>query len=161
MIVFHTRNLNHVTYKRLILRMLWELYGYDLKRATQFLDVVKIEIHPLSDTNTAYFAHLKTTSGQKINPNMPSGVAGKNHIRLFLHDNRLNSMGLRLRENAERIGHEICHEILFLKWGTAGGRHVTEVHDRADRGEKFTFWFYTLKTWWKIPITIIDIRRLL
>lgn len=159
MIKFHTKNINETTYRRLIFRILYEMYNYDIERVLNFINDVTIEIHSTADTRLDYFQHLKTTSGQSLNPKITSGVAGHYHVRLFLHDGIFNMF--KFRENADRIGHEFCHEAYYIKYGSVGNRHVTTVHSRDNRQGKFTFWFYTLGSWLKLPITIIDIRNLL
>jgi len=160
-IIFHTSHIREGTYRWLILSILYRMYNFDLERVLNFVEKVTIEIHPTSDTKLQYFQHLKSTSGTKLNSKITSGVAGHYHVRLFLHDSILNGLGFRFRENADRIGHEFAHEALYIKFGSAGGRHVTEVHSRDNREGKFTFWFYVIGSWLKLPITIIDVRKLL
>ena len=156
-ILFFTKNLDKTRYRRVILRCVWETYNYDRKKALKFLKLVKIKLYPLSATKLEFFEHFKTTSAQKLNPKMPSGHAGKYEVTVFLHDTKLTSLGFRFRENVERLGHELDHEILFVE---GKKDHVTPVHNRNYNKGKFSFWFWTLKPYRRIPITIIDVRDL-
>jgi len=161
-IIFHTKHISEERYKWLITSILYRMYDFDMTRTLEFLEKVTIEIHSTEDTQLQFFQHLKSTSGTKLNSKITSGVAGHYHVRLFLHDSKFNALGFRFRENADRIGHEFSHEALYMKFGSVGGRHVTEVHDRNNRDGKFTFWFWMFNnSWIKLPITIIDIRELL
>lgn len=159
-LIFYTDNLNQKQYTRLCYMILYKLYNHDYKKVMQFLNTVKIEIYPLSKTVEHFFDHIKTTSGQKINTKQPSGVAGKFNVKLFLHDKKLSSLGFKFRENADRIGHEFGHEKLWLDYGTTSGHWVEAIHDRDNREGKFTFWYWTLKPFIRLPITIIDSRNL-
>ena len=161
MITFHTDHLDQVRYKRLIIYILWWLYSNDLKKARKFLDIVDVHIWKKQDANLDFFRHVLSTSGGELNTNIPSGVAGQNRVDLFLHDTRFTSLGFRLRENASRIGHEFAHEAYWLKHGTDRGSWVTVIHKYADQRIVFKFNFYILRSWWKIPITLIDIRSYL
>ena len=161
MITFHTDNLDQTRYKRLILYILWYLYSNDLKKATKFLDTVDVHIWKKEDANLDFFKHILSTSGGKLNTGIPSGVAGQNRVDLFLHDTKFTSLGFRLRSNASRIGHEFAHEAYWLRHGTNRGSWVTVIHRYVDQGITFKFNFYILRSWWKIPITVVDIRRYL
>jgi len=161
MITFHTDHLDQTRYKRLILYILWWLYSNDLKKATKFLDTVDVHIWKKQDVNLEFSKHLTTTDGQKLNSKIPSGVAGQNRVDLFLHDTRFTSLGFRLRENAKVIGSEFAHEAYWLKHGTNRGSWVTVIHKYLDQGIVFKFNFHILRSWWKIPITLVDIRRYL
>ena len=77
-----------------------------------FLKLWNIDIFDLSKTDTIFFKHVRTTSGQKINQDMPSGVTGQFVITLYLHD---SNNEFKERENSDRIQHEICHAILYSK----------------------------------------------
>ena len=159
-LIFYTEKINEKQYKRLCYRILYELYNHDHKKVVFFLGHVRVEIYPLSKTTTKYFEHIKTTSGQKINPNQPSGVAGKFNVKLFLHDSKLSGLGFKFRENADRIGHEFGHEKLWLDYGTSSGHWVEAIHDRDNKEGKFRFWHWTLKPFVLLPIHIIDSRNL-
>jgi hypothetical protein len=104
-------------------------------------------------------AHLKvynignTTSGQKINPDMPSGVTGKFRIDLYLHDSRNI---FKLRENSDRIQHEICHALLI---GTP--HFVSGVHDNINNRFTVNYWYWDRFKYTKFTLSIIDIRQYL
>ena len=110
-----------------------------------------IHLWPLCATNTQFFEHIKTTSGQKINPNMPSGVTGKYRIDLYLHD---SDNDFKARENSDRVQHELCHAILY---GTPN--FVKGVHDNV--GDRFIikFWYRSGLLWKRFQLSIINIKR--
>ena len=76
---FHTSNLNEGMYKHMIRNIVLNL-GKDVYDFVTFWD---IHIWGLESTNPQFFDHIETTSGQKINTNMPSGVTGKYRIDGF------------------------------------------------------------------------------
>jgi len=146
---FHTNNLNERLYTRMVRNILLHL-GADYKT---FMHEWKIQFYPLNQTNPDYFKHFKTTSGQKINPNMPSGATGKYVITLWLHDSKNEFM---TRENSDRIQHELCHAVLF-------GRQdwVSAVHNRQDNYRFFrNFWYWRFPIWRRMRLSIIDVRDL-
>ena len=146
---FHTENLNERLYTRMARNILLHL-GVDY---TVFMKEWKIQFYPLEQTNPLYFTHYRTTSGQKINPNMPSGATGKKVITLWLHDSDNEFM---TRENSDRIQHEICHAVLF-------GRQdwVKAVHTRQDTHRfMIKFWYWRFPFWRKMQLSIIDVRDL-
>lgn len=149
MIIYHTNNLNKRLYRNMIWNILYHLKAYPL----DFLKQWDIHIWGLEDTKPEFFDHITTTSGQKINPNMPSGVTGKYRIDLWLHD---SDNDFKARENGDRIQHELCHAVLFGK-----PQFVSGVHGKNDQGERFqiSFWFWKKVFWSRFYMTIIDIRE--
>lgn len=155
-VVNYTDFLNEKMYRRLIENILLHI---DPRPNTvkKFMDSWTIKLHPLSQTKEAYFQHTLTTSGQRLNPDMPSGVTGKFVIDLFLHD---SSNQFKFRENADRIQHEICHAKLY---GTP--YFVKGVHDLITptggyiKSFKFKFWTNRWMIWNMFDITVIDIRE--
>ena len=150
---FHTTNLNKRLYRRLIENQLLHLgVGvYD------FISSWDIHFYSLAQTESSFFDHVKTTSGQAINPNMPSGVTGQKEIRFWLHDSEND---FKNRENSDRVQHEVCHAVLFDKYGTQGGTWVNGVHQETKR---FTikFWYWHKFFWRRFQLSVIDIRKLL
>jgi len=146
---FNTSNLSERVYTRMIRNILLHL-GADYE---VFMAVWNIRIHDLKDTNTDFFKHFKTTSGQKINSAMPSGATGKYVMDLWLHDSKNEFM---MRENSDRIQHEICHAVLF------GKQHwVKAVHERQDNYRFFrNFWYWRFPMWRRMRLSIIDVRDL-
>lgn len=116
-----------------------------------------IRIIPLAQTDVKFFEHITTTTGEKINPNMPSGVTGKYTMDLYLHD---DDNEFKFLENSNRIQHEICHALLI---GTP--YFVKGVHDKISpsgaiiSGFKIKFWTNRWKFWKYLQINIIDIRK--
>lgn len=126
-------------------------------KVLEFMKSWTIRIVPLAQTNPKFFEHIVSTSGEKINPNMPSGVTGKFVMDLYLHDSDNEFLFL---ENSNRIQHEICHALLI---GTP--YFVKGVHDKISAGGailsgfKIKFWTNRWKFWKYLQITIIDIRK--
>ena len=58
------------------------------KEMLQFLNNWTIEFHSLENANTQFYEHVKLQEGQRINPNMPSGVTGQEQVLLYLHDSK-------------------------------------------------------------------------
>ena len=148
MINYHTKNINKRLVQRSFENVLMNLGIYP----HIFLKLWDIDIFDLSKTNTLFFKHIKTTSGQKINPNMPSGVTGKFVMTLYLHD---SSNEFKERENSDRIQHEICHAILYSKNRKL---MVSGVHSTTKRF-MISFWYWKKYFWKKTYISIIDIRK--
>ena len=161
MIKFHTEYLDQRRYKRLMLNILWWLYNNDLSKAMDFLDMVDVHIWKKQDANLDFFRHVVSTSGLSLNVNIPSGVAGQNRIDLFLHDTRYTSLGFYLRSNANRMQHEFAHEAYWLKHGTNSVDWVRIIHNYIDQKLFFRFNYYILWSWFKLPITVVDIRKYL
>jgi hypothetical protein len=112
-----------------------------------------IHVWPLSETNTQFFEHIKTTSGQKINPNMPSGVTGQFRMDLYLHDSR---DPLKERENSDRIMHELCHaRLINSEWFVKG------VHSMVNIRFPVKFWYWDRFKYKRFQLSIIDIRQFL
>ena len=100
MIKFHTNRIN----KRFVRNTIWNtLLNLKVNNVGRWLDKWDIHVWDLKDTNPQFFEHVKTTSGQKINTSMPSGVTGKFRMDLYLHD---SSNVFKARENSDRIMHE-------------------------------------------------------
>ena len=119
----------------------------------RWIDKWDIHVWDLKDTNPQFFEHVKTTSGQKINTSMPSGVTGKFRMDLYLHD---SSNVFKARENSDRIMHETCHAILI---GTP--HFVSGVHDNINNRFQATFWYWDRFKYTKFTLSIIDIRAYL
>lgn len=147
MINFHTKNLNKRLYKGMIRNILLNLDTQDTYRWLKKWD---IHIWGLEDTNPEFFEHVKTTSGQKINTNMASGVCGKYRIDLFLRD---SDNSFVTRENSDRVQHELCHAKLY---GTPD--FVSGVHDNIDNRFLIYFWYWNKFRWSKMQLSVIDIR---
>lgn len=157
MLTFHTEKLNRQQYTWIFKSILNTLdVNVDL-----FLKSWDIKIYPLDKTTLQFFDHVVLEDGQKINPKMPSGVTGKKEMQLWLHDD--DNDWLKDTENAERIQHEVCHAVLFDKYGTASGIWSKGVHDRVDNQRIIKrLWFRKGLTFWKkIKISIINITDLL
>ena len=120
---------------------------------SSFLKKWDIHFWSVADTNSQFFMHIKTTSGQKINPNMASGVTGKYRIDLWLIDSDNEFIS---RSNGDRVQHELCHAVLY---GTP--HFVSGVHDAKKQGKSFkiSFWYWNKKWWKKTQVSIIDIRK--
>jgi hypothetical protein len=150
MINFHTNDINKGFVKSTVWNTLAHLKVYNIGRWLQKWD---IHIWDLKDTNPQFFEHINTTSGQKINPDMPSGVTGKFRIDLYLHDSRNI---FKLRENSDRIQHEICHALLI---GTP--HFVSGVHDNINNRFTVNYWYWDRFKYTKFTLSIIDIRQYL
>ncbi len=121
----------------------------------------KIVFYDKKDADKAFFEHVTSTSGGKINTAMPSGVTGKFSMKLFLHDHHKKDV-FRMRENLDRVQHELMHALLYTKYGTKDKIFVKSVHDAAFAKFRFKidFWYYrAFLRWTKIPISIIDVRK--
>ena len=148
MINFHTNDINERFVKSTVWNTLAHLKVYNIGRWLKKWD---IHVWDLKDTNPQFFEHVQTTSGQKINPNMPSGVTGKYRMDLWLHD---SNNDFKARENSDRIMHETCHAILInTPYFVAG------VHDNVDNRFQANFWYWNKFRWSKFTLSIIDIRR--
>jgi hypothetical protein len=150
MIKFHTNRIN----KRFVRNTIWNtLLNLKVNNVGRWLDKWDIHVWDLKDTNPQFFEHVKTTSGQKINTSMPSGVTGKFRMDLYLHD---SSNVFKARENSDRIMHETCHAILI---GTP--HFVSGVHDNINNRFQATFWYWDRFKYTKFTLSIIDIRAYL
>ena len=150
MIKFHTNHIN----KRFVRNTIWNtLLNLKVNNIGRWIDKWDIHVWDLKDTNPQFFEHVKTTSGQKINTSMPSGVTGKFRMDLYLHD---SSNVFKARENSDRIMHETCHAILI---GTP--HFVSGVHDNINNRFQATFWYWDRFKYTKFTLSIIDIRAYL
>jgi len=148
-IIFHTNNTNKRFVRRTIENTLLHLDEFP----SDFLELWDIHVWGLEDTNPQFFEHINTTSGQRINPNMPSGVTGLYRMDLYLHDSRNE---FKQRENADRIQHEVCHARLI---GTPD--FVSGVHSNINNRFKVSFWYWDRFIWKRFVLSIIDIRSYL
>lgn len=148
-VTFHTHNLNERLYHRMIENVVLNLG----KNVYNFKKSWDIHIWGLCATNTEFFEHIETTSGQKINPNMPSGVTGKYRIDLYLHDDKND---FKNRENGDRVQHEICHALLY---GTP--HFVKGVHDNLNNRFTIKFWYRSSIIWRQWQMTVINIHKYL
>ena len=149
-ITFHTQNTN----KRFVRRVIENtLLNTKVKNVGSWLKVWDIHVWGLEDTNPQFFEHITTTSGQKINPDMPSGVTGKLRIDLFLHDSRNE---FKQRENSDRIMHEVCHARLY-----GSPDFVSGVHNNINNRFNVEFWYWDRFIWKRNVLSIIDIRSYL
>lgn len=150
MIKFHTNRIN----KRFVRNTIWNtLLNLKVNNIGRWIDKWDIHVWDLKDTNPQFFEHVKTTSGQKINTSMPSGVTGKFRMDLYLHD---SSNVFKARENSDRIMHETCHAILI---GTP--HFVSGVHDNINNRFQASFWYWDRFKYTKFTLSIIDIRAYL
>jgi len=147
MIKYHTKNINKQFVNQTVIHT---LANTGIKDLSGWLNKWDIHVWDLKDTNPQFFEHVQTTSGQKINPNMPSGVTGKYRMDLWLHD---SNNDFKARENSDRIMHETCHAILI---GTP--HFVSGVHDNVSNRFKANFWYWNKFRWSKFTLSIIDIR---
>ena len=147
---FHTKNINKQFVSQTVIHT---LANVGIKDLSGWLNKWDIHVWDLKDTNPQFFEHIKTTSGQKINPNMPSGVTGKFRMDLYLHDSR---NVFKLRENSDRIQHEICHALLI---GTP--HFVSGVHDNINNRFTVNYWYWDRFKYTKFTLSIIDIRKYL
>ena len=148
---FYTKNIN----KRFTHRVIQNTLAYLGINIGEFYRNWKINIHDLKTTDLSFYLHIKTTSGQNLNPNIASGVTGKFVIDLYLHDSTNEFLE---RSNSYRIQHEICHAVLF---GTS--HFVSGVHSKKDNKKYFnvSFWYWRKFFWKKTQLSIIDIREFL
>ena len=150
MIKFHTNRIN----KRFVRNTIWNtLLNLKVNNIGRWIEKWDIDVWDLKDTNPQFFEHVKTTSGQKINTSMPSGVTGKFRMDLYLHD---SSNVFKARENSDRIMHETCHAILI---GTP--HFVSGVHDNINNRFQASFWYWDRFKYTKFTLSIIDIRAYL
>lgn len=159
-VIFGTQNLNEIIYKRAIRRILYE-YLRTGRRVMEFMKRWDIEIYDTYQINEAYFTHVLSTTGGKINAGIPSGHTGKYSLTLFLHDHQKKDVR-RMMENMDRVQHELMHAILYDKYKTKQRIFVKSVHDAAFAKFRFkiNFWYYrAFLRWTKIPISIIDVRE--
>lgn len=131
------------TFENILLHLNQDVYD--------FLDKWTITVFPLEQTDPRFFDHIRTTSGQKINPSMPSGVTGQYDMKLYLHD---STNEFKERENSDRIQHEICHAVLINT-----PHFVTGVHNN-DKRFIIKVWHWR-RFWKRTQISIIDIREFL
>lgn len=149
-ITFHTQNTN----KRFVRRVIENtLLNTRVKNVGSWLKVWDIHIWPLDATNPQFFEHITTTSGQRINPDMPSGVTGKLRIDLFLHDSKNE---FKQRENSDRIMHELCHARLY-----GSPDFVSGVHSNINNRFNVEFWYWDRLKYKKFVLSIIEIRQYL
>lgn len=161
--LFRSKNLDHSFYEQLTRRILYEFLT--AKEMIDFLSSWSIEFHNLEYMNTQFFAHVKLTEGQRISENSPAGVTGQEQIILYLHDSKNE---FKMRENTDRIQHELCHAVLYYLYGNKRlpgqklNMAVKAVHDQNDNNIRFkiNFWHRKKIIWKKIQISIIDIRHL-
>ena len=149
MLYFHTSHINKRFVRRVLENTLINLQDYPY----EFLEKWDVHIWPLSETNTLFFEHIRTTSGQRVNPDMPSGVTGQYRIDLYLHDSKDD---LKERENSDRIMHELCHARLYgSTWFVSG------VHRNVNKRFTTTFWYWNRFKYSRFTLSIIDIRSYL
>ena len=160
MFIFRTKNLDHKFYENMVRRILYEFLTS--KEMLQFLNNWTIEFHSLEYANIQFYEHVKLQEGERINPNMPSGVTGQEQVLLYLHDSK-NFM--KARENSDRIQHELCHAVLYflhentkLK-GKKNVLAVSAVHDNPSIYQ-IDYWYKKFIFWRKFQIALIDIRYL-
>lgn len=132
-----------------------------------------IKIVPLEGTNTAFFGHRETTSGTRINPNMPSGFTGKREMILWLNDTKNEFID---RSNHVVLMHEFCHAAIYDRHATNKfnyfvdhveyqGHWVKSVHEKIDyQGrilESFliSFWYWKFPIWRNVRLNVIDVRQ--
>ena len=155
-VFFYTNNIDQKMYRSLIENIVLNLDPRPGK-VEWFIKNWTIRIVPLSKTDVKFFEHITSTSGEKINPNMPSGVTGKFVMDLYLHD---DDNEFKFLENSNRVQHEICHALLI---GTP--YFVKGVHDKISPGGaiisgfKIKFWTNRWKFWRYFQINVIDIRK--
>ena len=160
MFIFRTKNLDHDFYENMVRRILYEFLTS--KEMLQFLRTWHIEFHSLEFANIQFYEHVKLQEGLRINPKMPSGVTGQNQVLLYLHDSK-NFM--KMRENSDRIQHELCHAVLYFLHNDkkAKGKKnvlaVSAVHDNPSIYQ-INYWFKKWLIWRKMQIALIDIRYL-
>ena len=147
MIKYHTKNINKQFVSQTVIHT---LANVGIKDLSGWLNKWDILVWDLKDTNPQFFEHVQTTSGQKINPNMPSGVTGKYRMDLWLHD---SNNDFKARENSDRIMHETCHAVLI-----STPYFVSGVHGNVDNRFKANFWYWNKFRWSKFTLSIIDIR---
>ena len=143
---FHTNKLNKRLYKSMTRNVLLNLH----QNVSTFELLWDVYFWDLDQTNPQFFEHIKTTSGQKINTNMASGVCGLYRIDLYLHD---SDNELITRQNSDRVQHELCHAALI---GT--NDFVSGVHDNIDNRFTIKFWYWNKWRWSSMQLSVIDIR---
>jgi hypothetical protein len=131
--------------------MVWNVALHNGVNVKEFIDKWDIHFWGLCATNPQFFEHVVSTSGGRINTNMPSGVTGKYRIDLFLHD---STNDFKARENSDRVMHELSHAFLF---GTP--HFVKGVHDNVSDRYLISFWYWSGLRYRKFSLTIIDIKR--
>lgn len=146
-LTFHTTNLNKRLYRRMVENVITN-FGV---KVYPFLQQWDIHFWGLDSTNPLFFEHVTSTSGGKINVNMPSGVTGKYRIDLFLHDDKNE---FKNRENGDRVQHELCHALLFGKPSFVKG-----VHDNVSNRFTIKFWYWSGAFWKQWQMTVIDIKQ--
>ena len=124
MFVFRTKNLDHKFYENMVRRILYEFLTS--KEMLQFLNNWTIEFHSLEKANTQFYEHVKLQEGQRINPNMPSGVTGQEQV-LFAHKETLRHR----QEPAE--GRAPQEEGRRQAQGPGPGEVQAEEEDREER----------------------------
>lgn len=156
-IIFHTEHLN----KRLYRQLFRNLCLHTDMSVNEFFQRWTIHIYPSTKTQLAFFGHIESTSGQKINPGIPSGVTGKYEMKLFLIDSK---NGFVDRSNHVVTMHEFCHARLYEKHKTKDLIWVKAVHDKIDsqgrilKSFRISFWYWNRVFWGKIILNVIDIR---
>jgi len=148
-LIFHTNNINKRFVRRVVENTLINIdeYPYD------FLEIWEIHVWGLGDMDTRFFDHIKTTSGQKINKEMPAGVTGLFRMDLWLHD---STNDFKERENSDRIQHELCHARLINT-----PEFVHGVHSMVNIRFQTTFWYWNKWRYSRFTLSIIDIRQFL
>ena len=149
-LIFHTEHIN----KRFIRNTVWNtLLHLQVRNTGKWISKWDIHVWALKDTNPLFFEHVRTTSGQKINTDMPSGVTGKFRMDLYLHDSQNI---YKARENSDRVMHEVCHARLI---GTP--HFVSGVHDNVGNRFRVKFWYWDRFKYSRFYLSIIDIRKYL
>lgn len=162
--VYQTSNLDTNTYSQMLRTILYALVP--VKKLIEFETKWTVSFYDLANTRSEFFNHVKLQEGQAINTSMPSGVTGLHVVDLYIHDS-VNQM--KMRENSDRIQHELMHAILFEIYGNEKRPsdnkliYVHEVHDRNANGQRFKidFWYRFQNRWQKLQISLIDIRDLI
>ena len=127
----------------MVRRILYEFLT--AKEMIRFLNSWKIEFHSLEFANIQFYDHVKLQE-----------------ILLYLHDSK-NFM--KMRENSDRIQHELCHAVLYFLYkdqklkGKKNVLAVSAVHDNP-LIYQINYWFRKWLIWRKMQIAIIDIRYL-
>jgi len=147
-IIFKTKKLDQDFYRFCIMGQILG-QGYDPNMIKKW----KITVYDLSQTKPEFYEHVEILDGQKINPNMPSGVTGKMTVDLYL----LDSEGLmQKRMNSHIIQHEMAHAMLYDKYGGMSNLWVDLVHNN---NATYTLQLTKDESDWKFfSMKIIDIR---
>jgi len=161
--VYHTNNLDTNAYTQMLRRILYEFFP--VNKLMEFETKWTVSFYDLTNTRSEFFDHVKIQEGQSINTSMPSGVTGLHVVDLFIHD---STDQMKMRENSDRIQHELMHAILFEVYGNQKRQsdnkliYVHEVHDRNANGQRFKidFWYNFQDRWQKLQLSLIDIRNL-